>query len=55
VLLIVTDGAITDTADTMDAIVVASELPLSIIIVGVGFARPEGKRREEKKEVDLLL
>lgn len=38
VLLILTDGAITDMAETKDAIVRASSLPLSIIIVGVGNA-----------------
>ena len=36
ILLIITDGAITDMADTKHAIVAASSLPLSIIIVGVG-------------------
>ena len=38
VLLILTDGAITDFAETKDAIVRASPYPLSIIIVGVGNA-----------------
>ena len=38
VLLILTDGAITDSAATLDAIVQASYLPLSIIIIGVGGA-----------------
>ena len=36
VLLVLTDGVITDMEDTVSAIVAASELPLSIIIVGVG-------------------
>jgi len=36
VLLIITDGIITDFEDTKKAIVSASTLPLSIIIVGVG-------------------
>jgi len=36
VLLIVTDGIIFDWKDTMDAIVEANALPLSIVIVGVG-------------------
>ena len=36
VLLILTDGEITDLDQTRDAIVRASRLPLSIIIVGVG-------------------
>lgn len=38
VLLIITDGVITDFADTVSAIVQASHLPMSIIIVGVGQA-----------------
>ncbi|KAM7401686.1 hypothetical protein PAMP_016982 [Pampus punctatissimus] len=38
VLLILTDGEITDFDQTRDAIVRASRLPLSIIIVGVGTA-----------------
>jgi hypothetical protein len=38
VQLIITDGAITDIAQTKDAIVAASHLPLSIIIIGVGAA-----------------
>ncbi|CAN8012430.1 unnamed protein product, partial [Ixodes pacificus] len=38
VLLIITDGEITDMAHTKDAIVRASTLPMSIIIVGVGNA-----------------
>ena len=38
VLLIITDGVINDMAQTKEAIVAASDLPLSIIIVGVGDA-----------------
>ncbi|XP_037136352.1 copine-3-like [Syngnathus acus] len=38
VLLIITDGVITDMDQTLDAIVKASRLPMSIIIVGVGRA-----------------
>jgi len=38
VLLIITDGAITDMEETMHEIVMASALPMSIIIVGVGNA-----------------
>ena len=38
ILLIITDGIINDMRDTVDAIVAASRLPLSIIIVGVGNA-----------------
>ena len=36
VLLILTDGIITDFEETKSAIVAASELPMSIIIIGVG-------------------
>ncbi|KAL4235385.1 Copine-9 [Mactra antiquata] len=38
VLLIITDGVITDMPQTINAIVQASHLPMSIIIVGVGDA-----------------
>ncbi|KAJ4458657.1 putative Nicotinic receptor-associated protein 1 [Paratrimastix pyriformis] len=38
VLLIITDGEITDLDQTISAIVRASQLPLSVIIVGVGSA-----------------
>ncbi|XP_068226993.1 copine-8-like isoform X2 [Palaemon carinicauda] len=38
ILLIITDGVITDMPQTKEAIVNASSLPLSIIIVGVGTA-----------------
>ena len=38
ILLIITDGAINDFAQTANAIVAASDAPLSIIIVGVGNA-----------------
>uniref|UniRef100_A0A8C4NEL5 Copine 4 n=1 Tax=Eptatretus burgeri TaxID=7764 RepID=A0A8C4NEL5_EPTBU len=38
ILLILTDGVITDMADTREAIVRASWLPMSIIIVGIGSA-----------------
>ena len=37
-LLIVTDGVINDMQQTKDAIVAAADLPLSIVIVGVGNA-----------------
>ena len=36
VLLIITDGIITDLEETKRAIISASSLPLSLIIVGVG-------------------
>ncbi|KAH9688649.1 protein BONZAI 3 [Citrus sinensis] len=38
VLLIITDGVLTDLQETKDALVRASDLPLSILIVGVGGA-----------------
>lgn len=38
VLMIITDGVINDMDSTIDAIVAASNLPLSIVIVGVGDA-----------------
>uniref|UniRef100_A0A672KPG5 Copine-4-like n=1 Tax=Sinocyclocheilus grahami TaxID=75366 RepID=A0A672KPG5_SINGR len=38
ILLILTDGVITDMADTREAIVHASHLPMSVIIVGIGNA-----------------
>ncbi len=38
ILLMLTDGAISDMADTVRAIIDASFLPMSIIIVGVGTA-----------------
>ncbi|KAA3456834.1 protein BONZAI 1-like isoform X1 [Gossypium australe] len=46
VLLIITDGVITDLQETKDALVKASDLPLSILIVGVGGA--------EFKEMEIL-
>jgi Mg-chelatase subunit ChlD len=36
VLLVITDGRINDYQDTVDLIVKASTLPLSILFVGVG-------------------
>ena len=38
VLLVITDGVITDMQQTVSTIVRASTLPLSIVIVGVGSA-----------------
>uniref|UniRef100_A0A7N8X3H1 Copine 8 n=1 Tax=Mastacembelus armatus TaxID=205130 RepID=A0A7N8X3H1_9TELE len=43
VLLIITDGVISDMAQTKESIVNASCLPMSIIIVGVGPAEFDGK------------
>lgn len=38
VLLLLTDGAVTDVEATREAVVRASHLPMSVIIVGVGSA-----------------
>lgn len=38
ICLIITDGIITDFDQTVDEIVKASDLPVSIIIIGVGNA-----------------
>ncbi|MCL7025016.1 hypothetical protein MKW94_028462, partial [Papaver nudicaule] len=38
VLLILTDGVVTDLQETIDSLVRASDLPLSILIIGVGGA-----------------
>lgn len=38
ILLIITDGVISDMPKTIDEIVRGSDLPLSIVIVGVGEA-----------------
>ncbi|KAJ4850868.1 hypothetical protein Tsubulata_007104 [Turnera subulata] len=46
VLLIIIDGVVTDLQETKDAIVKASEFPLSILIVGVGGA--------DLKEMEVL-
>ncbi|CAA7026912.1 unnamed protein product [Microthlaspi erraticum] len=46
VLLIITDGVITDLQETKDSLVNASDLPLSILIVGVGGA--------DYKEMEVL-
>ncbi|XP_057480689.1 protein BONZAI 1-like isoform X1 [Actinidia eriantha] len=46
ILLIITDGVITDLQETKDALVMASDLPFSILIVGVGGA--------DFKEMEIL-
>ncbi|CAA7406010.1 unnamed protein product [Spirodela intermedia] len=46
VLLIITDGVITDLQGTIDSLVKASDLPLSVMIVGVGDA--------DFKEMEIL-
>lgn len=44
ILLIITDGVISDMDETRHAVVQASKLPMSIIIVGVGPAEFDGER-----------
>ena len=44
-LLIITDGEIHDMDQTIDKLIQATELPLSIIIVGVGNANLENMSR----------
>ena len=53
ILLIITDGIINDMAQTIDAIVDATELPLSIIIVGVGDADFSAMDKLDADEVPL--
>ena len=55
VLLIVTDGVINDMAQTKEAIVAASDLPLSIIIVGVGEADFSNMQGALNTEEALML
>lgn len=42
ILLILTDGVINDMQETIDAIVEASDAPLSIIVIGIGTANFDG-------------
>ncbi|XP_073448095.1 copine-9 [Aquarana catesbeiana] len=51
VLLIITDGVISDMAQTKEAVVNASSLPLSIIIVGVGPAEFDAMEELDGDEV----
>jgi hypothetical protein len=53
VLLILTDGVINDMNETIHAIVDASTLPLSIIIVGVGNADFEQMDKLDGDKVPL--
>ncbi|CAD5115458.1 DgyrCDS4430 [Dimorphilus gyrociliatus] len=53
ILLIVTDGVITDMAQTKSAIVSASGLPISIIIVGVGSANFSAMNELDSDDVKL--
>ena len=53
VLLILTDGLITDMQQTTDAIVAASQSPLSIIIVGIGNADFSNMEQLDGDEIRL--
>ncbi|CAM9926643.1 unnamed protein product, partial [Heterosigma akashiwo] len=54
VLLILTDGMINDMQNTIDAIVQASGLPLSIVLVGVGNADFAGMHKLDADEIGLV-
>ncbi|XP_068085435.1 copine-8-like [Anabrus simplex] len=54
ILLIVTDGVITDMTETKQAIIRASSLPISIIIVGVGNADFEAMNELDADTVPLI-
>ena len=54
ILLIITDGQITDMQQTIDQIVYGTELPLSIIIVGVGKADFSAMDELDADEVPLF-
>lgn len=51
-MVILTDGAICDVEDTVNAIVEASSLPLSIVIVGVGDGGEDGFRSMDFLDAD---
>lgn len=53
ILLIITDGQISDIEATVDQVVYGSDLPLSIIIVGVGAANFDAMDRLDADEVPL--
>ena len=53
VLLIITDGVISDMNDTLAAIVHASSLPMSIIIIGVGTSRHVTSARANTRHLQL--
>eukprot|EP01155_Anaeramoeba_flamelloides_P000840 Anaeramoba_flamelloidesa1053723_867.p2 GENE.a1053723_867~~a1053723_867.p2 ORF type:complete len:227 (+),score=35.38 a1053723_867:931-1611(+) len=50
ILLILTDGEITDMNETMSAIIEASDLPLSIVIVGIGPANFDSMEKLDSDE-----
>lgn len=51
--MIITDGQISDIEATVDQVVYGSDLPLSIIIVGVGSANFDNMDRLDADEVPL--
>ena len=51
--MIITDGQISDIEETVDQVVYGSDLPLSIIIVGVGAANFDNMDRLDADEVPL--
>ena len=51
--MIITDGQISDIEDTIDQVVYGSELPLSLIIVGVGSADFSAMDQLDADEVPL--
>lgn len=53
VILMLTDGCIHDMRETIDLIVAASELPLSIIIIGIGDADFKNMEILDADEFDL--
>ena len=52
--MILTDGAIMDMQQTIDEIVAGSELPLSIIIIGLGSADFSGMSQLDADEAPLF-
>ena len=46
-MLILTDGQINDMEKTTEQIIIASQLPISIIIVGIGTPRCDFKNMRE--------
>lgn len=51
VLLILTDGLINDMQETIAALVSASNLPMSVIIIGVGNENFSGEKQARNKEI----
>lgn len=51
-MLILTDGAIDDLEDSINEIVRASDLPLSIVIVGIGKLKKDEIEKMNKLDAD---